>query len=378
VRAAFVTPALGVGGLERQWSVLIPGLVHRGVTAEVFTLDGRGRFFDELAAKEVAVRCLDLHGRLNVVGARNAARTIAAGNPDLVFSAGVSAHVVGQLASRRAQAKHVAAIHAVPEHPDTFTFRRRLIVRALAPHVAASTAVTSAQLPFLRALRFDPANTHVIPNGVERVETRRSRELVREELGVHAKAFVVLLVATLRPEKRVDRFVEIVTAANRAHGDIRGLIAGGGPELDRARRLCAASGSTVTALGPRSDTPELIRAADAICLTSDAEALPLVVLEAMAGGRAVIATDVGGVRDAVVDGKTGYVVDPRDRAAFVARLTELASNQGLAAAFGEAGRHRHEALFTLARMVDAHHDLFRRLTAAEAAERQVRAHGRTA
>jgi hypothetical protein len=61
VRALFVTPRLDVGGLERQWSHLVPGLIERGIDVEVATLDGKGHFFHVLAAKGIPADCLELH-----------------------------------------------------------------------------------------------------------------------------------------------------------------------------------------------------------------------------------------------------------------------------------------------------------------------------
>jgi glycosyltransferase involved in cell wall biosynthesis len=351
-----------VGGLERQWSTLIPGLVERGVEAHVVTLDGEGHFFHELASRGIPAECLELHGRLNVVGAYRAAGALASRRPDVVLSAGVSAHVVGQLTSSRASCAHVAAIHAIPEHPDTFTRRRRFIVRLLSRRVSASTAVTSAQLPFLRSLGFDPAKTVVIPNGLDAVEPVSARAVVRAELGLDDDQFVALLLATLRPEKRADLFVEAVVEANHAGASVRGIVAGGGPELEQLERLCAETDSVVRALGPRSDVPELIEAADVVCLTSDAEALPMAVLEAMAGGRPVVATDVGGVRDAVVDGETGFLVPRRDLARLAHALQRLAADPGLRESLGTAGRKRHRARFTLDRMVDAHYELLQHVS----------------
>jgi glycosyltransferase involved in cell wall biosynthesis len=362
MKAAFVTPNLNVGGLERQWSILLPGLVERGLATEVFTLDGEGRFFEELVVQGIRAQCLELHGRLNVLGALGAARTVASRRPDVIFTAGESAHVVGQLASRRTKTPHVAAIHSMPEHPSTR--RRRLIVRFVAPHVAASTAVTSAQLAFLRSLGFDTTATRVIPSGVAAVDSRVPRDAVRAELGAGDDTFVAVLVAAMRPEKRVELFIDAVVSANLQNAAIRGFVAGGGPELDRVRGLCAETGSIVTALGPRTDVTELIHAADVMCLTSDAEALPLAVLEAMAGGRPVIATDVGGVRDAVVDGETGFLVEPGDCTALTSALTTLAADPRLAHELGEAARGRHGELFTPERMIDAHYMLIRHLSSA--------------
>ena len=311
MKVIFVAPKLAVGGFERQWSLLVPGLVANGLDTEVVTLDGTGRFFDELTSQGVRTQCLELRGRANVVGALRAAREIAARQPDVLVSTGTSAHVVGQLAGQRANARHVAAVHSIPEHRDSFTRRRRAIVRLLAPHVAASTAVTSAQVEFVASLGFDRSRIHVIPNGVPPQQVRRSRDEVRAELGVTGDAFLALLIASLRAEKRVDRFVAAVSSARVRDARVQGLVAGTGPELERVRELCARHGCRPSPR-TRTDTVDLIHASDVVCLTSDAEALPLVVLEAMAGSRPVLASDVGGVRDAVVNGETGFVVAAPD------------------------------------------------------------------
>jgi glycosyltransferase involved in cell wall biosynthesis len=109
-----------------------------------------------------------------------------------------------------------------------------------------------------------------------------------------------------------------------------------------------------------------MRAADVVCLTSDAEALPLSILEAMALGRPVVAADVGGVRDAVAEGETGFLIRPTDVSGFAAALVKLATTPELAGQFGEAGRRCYQGRFTVERMVSGYVDLFERLTAARA------------
>lgn len=235
-------------------------------------------------------------------------------------------------------------------------------MRALAPHIQAYTAVTSAQTELLRTLGVVSDRTFVIPNGVPTPVFGRDRHAVRDDLGLDDESFVALLVATLRPEKRVDRFAEAVAAARTRDPRIHGLIAGGGPGLDAARSSYAGR-DDVRVLGSRSDIADLMGAADVVCLTSDAEALPLAVLEAMACGRPVVATDVGGIGDAVVHGETGLLV-PVDGGApsFADALTRLAADPALVTSLGESGRERHAEHFSVDRMVDAHYDLLRRVS----------------
>ena len=111
-------------------------------------------------------------------------------------------------------------------------------------------------------------------------------------------------------------------------------------------------------LGARRDVLSLIAAAGAVCLPSEAEALPMSVLEAMALARPVVATDVGGTRDQVVDGETGYLVPAGDGAAITRALLALATDREQAERMGAAGRERQRERFGGERMVDGYERAF--------------------
>jgi glycosyltransferase involved in cell wall biosynthesis len=97
-----------------------------------------------------------------------------------------------------------------------------------------------------------------------------------------------------------------------------------------------------------------MRAAGAVCLTSEAEALPMSVLEAMALGRPVVATNVGGTSEAVLDGETGFLVEPGDVEGVTQALVALAADGERAAAMGDAGRRRQRERFSGDAMVDGY------------------------
>jgi glycosyltransferase involved in cell wall biosynthesis len=131
---------------------------------------------------------------------------------------------------------------------------------------------------------------------------------------------------------------------------VRGLIVGGGPERERLRKLAEEDG-VVQVLGERSDVPDIVKAADTACLSSSAEGVPMVLLEAMALGKPIVATDVGGVADAVEHEKTGLLVPSADDEAFASALLRLASDRALAERLGHAARERHRSLFSVERMI---------------------------
>jgi glycosyltransferase involved in cell wall biosynthesis len=104
-------------------------------------------------------------------------------------------------------------------------------------------------------------------------------------------------------------------------------------------------------LGKRDDVPSVLAKAAVLVHTSDSEGCPNVVMEAMACGRAVVATDVGDIPLLIESGKTGFVVPRENEEALVTHLATLISNQDLCRRMGEAGRAKAEHEFGLDRLV---------------------------
>jgi glycosyltransferase involved in cell wall biosynthesis len=350
----FVCSDLRTGGAERQWSILIPGLAERGFDVRLLTLAGRGRFFDEIAAAGVSCRCADLASRWDVRGIARALE-LAKPAPDVVMTQGTNAQVLGHLIASRAKASHVTIDHTPPGLPRRL--HRRLLVRLMAPRVDYAIAVSRSQVPDLTHLGFDPRRLRVIYNGLPAPRPTRSREGARASLGIESRDFVILVLAALRAQKRVPVFIEAVADAHARENRIKGIVAGGGPDLDDLRSLAEQCGSSVSLLGERSDVANLIIASDAVCLTSWTEATPLALIEAMALGRPVIAGSVGGVDEIVVDRETGLLVRPLDSSSFALAFQELAAEPSRARALGEAGKACYERLFTVDKMVDDYVEL---------------------
>lgn len=127
---------------------------------------------------------------------------------------------------------------------------------------------------------------------------------------------------------------------------------GDGPRLAGVRELAAGRGlaERVRFLGNRRDVAELLAQAQLFVLTTDWEGFPRSILEAMRAGLPVVASDVGGVREAVADGETGFLVPRGDAGTLRERLARLLADPVLRRRMGEAGRRRYEASFTFEHM----------------------------
>jgi glycosyltransferase involved in cell wall biosynthesis len=169
-----------------------------------------------------------------------------------------------------------------------------------------------------------PAKVVVIPNGYIPSPVGSDHD-VRAELGLDPDVPVVGIAALLRPEKRVDLLLKAHVRVRAAVPGARLVIAGDGEcrrDLERQSRELGLNGF-VHFLGARTDVDSVLRAADVAALSSDREGSPLLVFECMANHTPLVATDVGGVPDVVVDGHTGLLVPRRDVVALADGLISL-------------------------------------------------------
>lgn len=196
-----------------------------------------------------------------------------------------------------------------------------------------------------------PERIYVVPPGVDHELFRRGdKASARRRLGLGSEK-VLLFVGRLQPLKAADTaihaFAELVKRLDLSPDGATLLVVGGpsgragAREPERLRGIAsqagvAASVRFVSAM-PQNDLPDFYRAADAIIVPSRAESFGLVALEAQACGLPVVASRVGGLKEIVREGETGFLVDPEDVSAFADRCERLLSDSMLAEAMGLKG-----------------------------------------
>jgi len=187
---------------------------------------------------------------------------------------------------------------------------------------------------------------HRVPKGVDADTFRPDEPSERAALGLEDRR-VVITVARLVPIKNVQLLVETMALVRHRVRDAHLLIVGDGPERERIRARAVALGirDAVTLVGSvaQRETPAYYRAADVFALSSDFDNSPNAVLEAMASGLPVVATDVGGVREFMPDDAGGAVVPQRDPEALASAIERYITRPAEARAAGALNRRRAAA-----------------------------------
>jgi len=186
---------------------------------------------------------------------------------------------------------------------------------------------------------------------------------IRAELGIGAADFLVGNVGRLAPQKGQRHLVAAMPLVVERVPTAHLAIVGAGDLEPRLRDLAREAGVSerVHVLGPRRDVPAFMHAIDAFAMPSIWEGFGIVLLEAMAAARPIVASRVATIPEVVLDGETGLLVPPGDSAALAEALVWLATERDGAAALGRAGRERLRRHFSLEKMVGDTETLYREL-----------------
>jgi len=206
-----------------------------------------------------------------------------------------------------------------------------------------------------------------IPTGVDQsvFDPGKVRDHLREELGIPPGAPVFGTVSVFRRLKGLQFLLEASREILRVLPEARLLLAGKGPQEENLRQQAEALGIGKSVLLPgfREDIPRVLNTIDVFVFPSLQEALGTAILEALAMGKAVVASRVGGIPEVVEEGKTGFLVEPGNPAAIAGKVLLLLKNPELRGQMGDRGRRFVEAQYDNRLMVRRLEALYRELVA---------------
>lgn len=271
--------------------------------------------------------------------------------PDLVHLHSSKAGLLGRVAARLAGVPAIFTAHGWAFTEGAGRARRLLAIwseRLAAPLSAAIIAVSDYDRDLGARLRVAP-QARTIHNALPPAP-RITMAAPRPPGAVPESAVRFVMVARFAPPK--DQALLLRAAAPLRGAEV--WLVGDGPELEATRALAAELelGDRARFLGSRDDVPELLAQTDVFCLCSHYEGFPISVLEGMRAGLPVIASDVGGVGEAVVPGRTGLLVAHNDVVSWRLALARLLDDPAARAAMGRAGGERFDAHFTLPHLLE--------------------------
>lgn len=323
----------------------------------VFLSPSRGPFAEIVERDGMRVELVDVSRTFKLGGALRLILLLRRLRVDVLHThTALAANVLSRIAGRLGGAAVVSHVH-IENH-----FRPSRLARAvhtvldngsarLASRVLTVSESTRAALV---AQGYPPSLVEVVHNGIDvESEAAKSGAGLRAELGVPYGAPLLCEIARLCDVKGQRELVEATALVPEAHLALAGDdLEQGGAFRAMLEMLARERGvaDRVHFLGYRADAGAVLDQADVLVLPSWVEGLPLVVLEAMAHAKPVIATPVGGTAELVADGETGLLVPSRDPAALAAAIRTLVGDPELAARLGRAGRERVEREFSEAGM----------------------------
>jgi glycosyltransferase involved in cell wall biosynthesis len=301
------------------------------------------------------------------IAAGRLARRLRRDRVDILQTHLVDAAAVGLVAATASRTPIVVTRHHLDEHwllrkPLFVQLDRlytRLANRTVVPSAAAKRHMTVAE--GLRGDRIDIVHIGVDADALSRGDGSAE---IRAELGIPSDAFVVGCVGRVFPLKGHRYLLSAVAELSRTAPDVRLLVVGAG-DLDEIGRVAQELGicDRVVLAGFRRDVAACMHAIDVLAHPSLSDAFPQVVLEAMAAARPVVATNVGGIPELVIDTKTGFLIPPATAPALVQAIRRLYESPDLRATLGIAGHRRAHDHFSIEKMVDSQIAVYEKVTA---------------
>jgi glycosyltransferase involved in cell wall biosynthesis len=345
------------GGVGRHVKDIAEGLAERGhevvlcgptLPAGIATTLPRVRHVRLDLGRSVAPRT-------DLSALRSLTRIVREVKPDLVHAHSSKAGALSRLA--RFLQPRIPVIYTPHGYAFAGYFSHELerrayreVERALAPLATRVLCVCEAEARLARTIGPD-RRVRVVHNGIE----PPCEHLLDARMADLRKTGPTICALTqLRPGKGIETLIDATPSVLERHPRLKVAIWGEGSELEALRARAARVGvaHAVHFLGPSEAPLSVLRAAEIFVHPSMAEAFPYVILEAMSTATPTIASDVGGIAEALVDGEAGMLVTPGDSDALASALNDLLESPERRTAMGLAARRRVEELFTRTTMID--------------------------
>ena len=358
-----VSDALLGGGRERRMLQLIKGLSQEKDIAQHLAIPSQKMDYNDLQQINIEINCFGDHGRFD--SAKKLFKIIKEFKPDVVHVWSPVINTLFWCSFYKLFFRYKYISGFVADGNKVSRFSLKYIVEHFS-FIMANVVVSNSKAGLL-AKKAPLRKSKVIYNGFDynRFNSKLSKEEIRKKLGITTK-YVAGMFARFSAEKDYQTFMSVAKMAKEASLDITFLAVGKGPLFNQFNDFVLREGlDNVLMLGFRNDAEELLMICDISMLYTNnevhSEGVSNSIMEAMAAGKPVIATDGGGTPEIITNEKNGYIINPKDSTAAFALIEELLKNESLRNKIGNAASNTIKERFLLSQMTADYKNLYMKL-----------------
>jgi glycosyltransferase involved in cell wall biosynthesis len=279
---------------------------------------------------------------------------------DLVHSQGARADFFARSAGRIANAPHILCTVAMPVEgfevgplrKTIYRFMDRLSERYVEKFIVVSESLKNT---LIKGRGIPPHRVVRIYNGIEldKYNPKLKKTSFRNNWGIPPAVPIVGAIGRMVWQKGFEFLIKAIPDIVEVTPDTRFLLVGDGPLRPNLENLARKLNvyDRIIFTGFRSDIPDLLSTMDVLAVPSLQEGFPMITLEAMAMAKPVVATQIQGITEQIVDGKEGVLIPPRNPEALARTVQRLITNKELSARLGRTARNRVEDFFSIGKMV---------------------------
>jgi len=356
-----VTHNMDFGGTEQVIRQVIAGFDSKQFVSSVVCIDGYiGEIGQQMIAEGIQIDFINRGSGFNLGTISSLRRLVLESKIDILHCHQYTPFCYGVMACIGTPAKAVFTEHG-RFHPDSYTWKRRLVNQVLYRLAHKITCISQATRQALAQYEWIPAKRiEVIYNGVRAPQMNRPEGSVREFHGIPSSSYLLGTIARLDPIKNQCMMIEAFAEFQKVVPDSALIIAGDGPERATLQQRANQLGvkQSIQFSGFVTDIADYLDAFDVFLLTSFSEGTSMTLLEALATGKVIIATMVGGNVEVLEHGKTGMLVPSGDQSALLQCLIDINTNDKLCSELSANALLSFEKNFSNEKMSSAYTRLY--------------------
>ena len=366
IKVAFINYSLDIGGIETLILEIGKRLNRDIFDPSVFIFRKDGKLRSEFAKWNIPVIEIRKNGGFDWFLPLRLSRALKQHSVDIVHTHNPANWLYGGIAARLAGFPLVHTEHTTCDYHNYHVRRWKLIERILARFTDVISAVSESVKDYMvNIVHISPSKLKVVHNAVnlEDFNIQIDRALLKRQLKLKKKDIVIGNIARFYENKDQQTLLRALKIVLDDYKNVFLLLAGDGPLKEKMQDLAKdlKINKQVQFLGNRRDIPNLLKIMDIFVLSSKREGLPIVLLEAMASGVPVVATNVDGNGELVTHNETGMLVLPNNPKALAEVIIQLLKDKARMKKIGINGKNRVEKEFTFATMVRTYEDIYKSL-----------------